>query len=115
SRATRMPRRRPVRSSAPSAARPRSSAPTRRDRCLTPARVSAQNGIRRSTMITHEVLNQAPPRDGVDEFAANLPLVEAVARWGRDGSRAAGGVPGADEWPVTDSPDAEGLDAASVL
>jgi putative acyl-CoA dehydrogenase len=66
-------------------------------------------------MITHEVLNQAPPRDGVDEFAANPPLVEAVARWGRDGSRAAGGVPGADEWPVTDSPDAEGLDAASVL
>ncbi|MRX44458.1 DNA alkylation response protein [Agromyces sp. Q22] len=33
-------------------------------------------------MITHEVLNQAPPREGVDEFAANVPLVEAVARWG---------------------------------
>ncbi|MGR0319382.1 acyl-CoA dehydrogenase family protein [Agromyces sp. ZXT2-3] len=33
-------------------------------------------------MITHEVLNQAPPREGVDEFAANAPLVEAVARWG---------------------------------
>jgi putative acyl-CoA dehydrogenase len=36
--------------------------------------------------MTHEVLNQAPPREGVDEFAANLPLVEAVARWGRDGA-----------------------------
>lgn len=34
-------------------------------------------------MITHEVLNQAPPREGVDEFAVNVPLVEAVARWGR--------------------------------
>ncbi|WP_353814902.1 acyl-CoA dehydrogenase family protein [Agromyces sp. SYSU T00266] len=33
-------------------------------------------------MITHEVLNQAPPREGVDEFTANVPLVEAVARWG---------------------------------
>ena len=29
-------------------------------------------------MITHEVENQAPPRVGVDEFAANVPLVEAV-------------------------------------
>lgn len=34
-------------------------------------------------MITHEVLNQAPPREGVDEYAANVPLVEAVERWGR--------------------------------
>ena len=34
-------------------------------------------------MITHEVLNQVPPREGVDEYAANAPLVEAVARWGR--------------------------------
>ncbi|GAA2036191.1 acyl-CoA dehydrogenase family protein [Agromyces tropicus] len=33
-------------------------------------------------MITHEVQNQVPPREGVDEFAANAPLVEAVARWG---------------------------------
>ncbi|WP_400996528.1 acyl-CoA dehydrogenase family protein [Agromyces sp. GXQ0307] len=33
-------------------------------------------------MITHEVLNQPPPREGIDEFAANVPLVEAVARWG---------------------------------
>ncbi|GAA1814879.1 acyl-CoA dehydrogenase family protein [Agromyces neolithicus] len=32
---------------------------------------------------THEVLNQPPPRDGVDEYSTNVPLVEAVARWGR--------------------------------
>ncbi|GAA1759161.1 acyl-CoA dehydrogenase family protein [Agromyces humatus] len=32
---------------------------------------------------THEVLNQPPPREGVDEFGSNAPLVEAVARWGR--------------------------------
>lgn len=39
---------------------------------------------------THEVRNQAPPREGVDEFASNAPLVEAVARWGRnDGADAA--------------------------
>lgn len=31
---------------------------------------------------THEVENQAPPREEVDEFAAHAPLVEAVARWG---------------------------------
>lgn len=37
-------------------------------------------------MITHEVLNQAPPREGVDEYAANVPLTEAVARWGRGSS-----------------------------
>lgn len=35
-------------------------------------------------MITHEALNQPPPRVVVDEFAANVPLVEAVARWGTD-------------------------------
>lgn len=35
-------------------------------------------------MITHEVQNQPPPRVDVDEFAANVPLVEAVARWGTD-------------------------------
>ena len=34
---------------------------------------------------THEVSNQVPPREGVDEFAENVPLVEAVARWGRRG------------------------------
>ncbi|MBM7505866.1 acyl-CoA dehydrogenase family protein [Agromyces aurantiacus] len=33
-------------------------------------------------MITHEVENQAAARVGVDEFAANASLVEAVARWG---------------------------------
>ncbi|WP_448006092.1 acyl-CoA dehydrogenase family protein [Agromyces bauzanensis] len=38
---------------------------------------------------THEILNQAPPREGVDEYAANVPLVEAVARWGRRGPDAA--------------------------
>ncbi len=32
---------------------------------------------------THEVENQAPPREGVDEYTSNVPLVEAVARWGR--------------------------------
>lgn len=37
-------------------------------------------------MITHEVENQPPPRVDVDEFAANAPLVEAVARWGTDGA-----------------------------
>lgn len=37
---------------------------------------------------THEVLNQAPPRQGVDEYATNAPLVEAVARWGRSGRAA---------------------------
>ncbi|GAA4381260.1 acyl-CoA dehydrogenase family protein [Agromyces bauzanensis] len=40
---------------------------------------------------THEILNQAPPREGVDEYAANVPLVEAVARWGRRGPDAATG------------------------
>ncbi|MGW4929751.1 acyl-CoA dehydrogenase family protein [Agromyces sp. NPDC004153] len=60
-------------------------------------------------MSTHEVLNQAPPREGIDEFAANVPLVEAVARWGRGGSQTGGGS------PAPDSPDADGIDAASVL
>ncbi|MCC7128142.1 MAG: acyl-CoA dehydrogenase family protein, partial [Microbacteriaceae bacterium] len=31
-------------------------------------------------MPTHEVLNQTPPRAGVDEFAENTALVESVAR-----------------------------------
>jgi putative acyl-CoA dehydrogenase len=39
---------------------------------------------------THEVLNQAPPREGVDEYATNVPLVEAVARWGRGGAGGGG-------------------------
>ncbi|WP_448811150.1 acyl-CoA dehydrogenase family protein [Agromyces bauzanensis] len=38
---------------------------------------------------THEVVNQAPPREGLDEFAANVPLVEAVGRWGHQGPDAA--------------------------
>src|SRR5215207_3404183 len=42
-----------------------------------------ENGSRRSMMInTHEVLNQAPPREDIDEYASNVPLVEAVERWG---------------------------------
>jgi putative acyl-CoA dehydrogenase len=43
---------------------------------------------------THEVVNQVPAREGVDEYAANLPLVEAVARWGSDGGAAASGLHG---------------------
>ncbi|HMH58267.1 MAG TPA: acyl-CoA dehydrogenase family protein [Galbitalea sp.] len=31
--------------------------------------------------ITHRVLNQVPPRVGVDEFGTNTPLVEAVTRY----------------------------------
>ena len=30
--------------------------------------------------ITHEVFNQVPPRESVDEFETNIPLVEAVRR-----------------------------------
>ncbi|MDR6906479.1 putative acyl-CoA dehydrogenase [Agromyces sp. 3263] len=37
-------------------------------------------------MITHEVSNQVPAREGIDEYATNAPLVEAVARWGRRGA-----------------------------
>ncbi|HWS39319.1 MAG TPA: acyl-CoA dehydrogenase family protein [Actinoplanes sp.] len=33
-------------------------------------------------MTTHEVVNQAPPRTGVDEFRSNPALVEAVTRYG---------------------------------
>jgi putative acyl-CoA dehydrogenase len=32
-------------------------------------------------MTTHEVFNQVPPRVDVDEFAANIPLVEALGRY----------------------------------
>lgn len=32
-------------------------------------------------MTTHEVVNQAPPRVGVDEFGSNMALVEGVARY----------------------------------
>ena len=41
---------------------------------------------------THEVLNQPPPRAGVDEYTSNVPLVEAVARWGRADVPAAASV-----------------------
>jgi len=34
-------------------------------------------------VITHEILNQAPDRVGVNEFLANPALVEGVRRWGR--------------------------------
>ncbi|WP_338025692.1 acyl-CoA dehydrogenase family protein [Agromyces laixinhei] len=37
---------------------------------------------------THEVENQVPAREGVDEYTSNAPLVEAVARWGRGGAEA---------------------------
>ncbi len=43
---------------------------------------------------THEVVNQVPAREGVDEYVANVPLVEAVARWGSDGGAAASGLHG---------------------
>ncbi|GGI45716.1 putative acyl-CoA dehydrogenase [Agromyces flavus] len=43
-------------------------------------------------MITHEVENQAPPRVGVDEYAENVALVEAVARWGRGADASAQGL-----------------------
>ena len=32
-------------------------------------------------MLTHTVVNQAPPRVGINEFAANIPLVEAVRHY----------------------------------
>ncbi|MFB6612199.1 acyl-CoA dehydrogenase family protein [Agromyces sp. NPDC056379] len=38
---------------------------------------------------THEVENQVPAREGVDEYTANTPLVEAVARWGSGGEASA--------------------------
>ncbi|SIN89953.1 putative acyl-CoA dehydrogenase [Agromyces cerinus subsp. cerinus] len=37
---------------------------------------------------THEVENQVPAREDVDEYTSNVPLVEAVARWGRGGAEA---------------------------
>jgi putative acyl-CoA dehydrogenase len=43
---------------------------------------------------THRVENQAPPREGVDEFTTNVPLVEGVSRheaaWALDDLRAVG-------------------------
>jgi putative acyl-CoA dehydrogenase len=35
-------------------------------------------------MPTHEVANQVPPRVGIDEFGANIPLREGVARYGAE-------------------------------
>lgn len=35
-------------------------------------------------MATHEVTNQAPPRINIDEFGANRPLVDGVARFDAD-------------------------------
>ncbi|QAY73014.1 hypothetical protein ET445_06320 [Agromyces protaetiae] len=43
---------------------------------------------------THEVSNQVPAREGLDEFAVNAPLVEAVAKWGTDASSARLGAAG---------------------
>ncbi|MDQ4214925.1 acyl-CoA dehydrogenase family protein [Microbacterium capsulatum] len=40
-------------------------------------------------MATHTVTNQAPPREDVDEYALNLPLVEGVRRYGADGAETA--------------------------
>ena len=39
---------------------------------------------------THDIENQSPPREGIDEYTSNAPLVEAVARWG--GPAAASGL-----------------------
>lgn len=36
--------------------------------------------------VTHEVTNQSPPRVGLDEYAANTPLVEAVRAMGAGGA-----------------------------
>ena len=56
---------------------------------------------------THEVFNQAPPLEGVDVFASNTPLVEAVERegagWVRERASRLGrfvgdGVGGPQEW-----------------
>ncbi|WP_219844806.1 acyl-CoA dehydrogenase family protein [Microbacterium sp. MYb62] len=40
-------------------------------------------------MSTHTVFNQAPPRVDIDEFGANIALVEAVRQQGADGASAA--------------------------
>lgn len=46
---------------------------------------------------THELENQPPPREGVDEYTSNVPLVEAVARWGRGGTDVAGNTTSSDD------------------
>src|SRR5271154_6036549 len=49
---------------------------------------------------THTVFNQAPPLEGVDVFASNLPLVEGVERegagWVRERASALGRFVGGD-------------------
>jgi putative acyl-CoA dehydrogenase len=46
------------------------------------ASTMSQSAVGGSPWHTHEVFNQAPPLEGVDVFASNLPLVEAVEREG---------------------------------
>jgi putative acyl-CoA dehydrogenase len=46
------------------------------------ATVSQSSGEGTAPWRTHTVFNQAPPLEGVDVFASNLPLVEAVRREG---------------------------------
>ncbi|MEO6505127.1 MAG: acyl-CoA dehydrogenase family protein, partial [Terrimesophilobacter sp.] len=49
-------------------------------------------------MLTHTVVNQAPPRVGINEFATNIPLVEAVrhydAEWALQGLEEIGALVG---------------------
>jgi putative acyl-CoA dehydrogenase len=46
------------------------------------ATVSHARGESAAPWQTHQVLNQAPPLDGLDLYSSNLPLVEAVRREG---------------------------------
>ncbi|GAA1830933.1 acyl-CoA dehydrogenase family protein [Agromyces salentinus] len=65
---------------------------------------------------THEVANQVPPRTDVDEFAANAPLVEAVARWGRAAHGASADAAPADgSGASADAAPAEGSGASADL
>jgi putative acyl-CoA dehydrogenase len=51
--------------------------------CLTVCVASvASEAAHDASRRTHTVFNQAPPLEGIDVFASNLPLVEAVAREG---------------------------------
>lgn len=67
---------------------------------------------------THETLNQAPPREGVDEYTTDVPLVEAVARWGRADVPAAASPAGPSRGrravPVASTLDAIGRHVGSV-
>ncbi|MEO9013935.1 MAG: acyl-CoA dehydrogenase family protein [Terrimesophilobacter sp.] len=53
-------------------------------------------------MLTHTVVNQAPPRVGINEFAANIPLVEAVrhydAEWALQGLEEIGALVGTESF-----------------